>query len=56
MSKHAETFVHAVVSGNKEEAKQAFQHGLAEKAIAALEVRKLTLVDQVFNKSVVGPK
>lgn len=50
MSNHAETFVHAVVAGNKEQAEQAFQRGLAEKAIVALEVRKLALVDQVFNE------
>ena len=52
MSKHAETFVHAVVAGNKEVAEAAFQRGLAEKAMAALEVRKLSLIDQVFNHQV----
>jgi hypothetical protein len=51
MNKHAETFVHAVIAGNTEQAEQAFQRGLAEKAIAALEVRKLALVDQVFNNT-----
>jgi len=56
MSKHAETFVHAVVAGNKEQAEQAFQRDLAEKAVAALEVRKLTLVDQVFNKPQIESK
>jgi hypothetical protein len=56
MNKHAETFVHAVVAGDKEAAQQAFQSGLVEKAIAALEVRKLTLVDQVFNKPTVQSK
>jgi hypothetical protein len=56
MSKHAETFVHAVVAGNKEQAEQAFQRGLAEKAVAALEVRKLSLVDQVFNNPTVESK
>jgi hypothetical protein len=56
MSKHVETFVHAVVAGNKEMAQRSFQRGLAEKAIAALEVRKLTLVDQVFNKPMVQSK
>ena len=56
MSNHAEPFVHAVVAGNKEQAEQAFQRGLAEKAVAALEVRKLSLVDQVFNKPTVKSK
>ena len=51
MSNHAETFVHAIVAGNKEQAEQAFLRGLSEKAIAALEVRKLALIDHVFNHS-----
>jgi len=53
MSLHAETFVHAVVAGDQETANEAFRKGLSEKAIAALEVRKLVLVDQVFNKPAV---
>jgi hypothetical protein len=51
MKAHAETFVHAVIAGDKEQAEQAFRGGLSEKARAALEVRKLALVDQVFNSS-----
>lgn len=51
MNKHAETFVHAVIADQNEQATEAFHKGLAEKAVAALEVRKLALVDQVFNKT-----
>lgn len=51
MNKHAEMLVNAVVASDKEASAKAFKAGLSEKAHAALAIRKLSLVDQVFNKA-----
>lgn len=52
MNTHAQTIVHGIVAGASDKVEVALNRGLAEKTIAALEIRKLVLVDEVFNKTV----
>ena len=52
MNIHAQTIVHGIVAGANDKAEMALNRGLAEKTTAALEIRKLVLVDEVFNKKV----
>ena len=48
----AHSFVQALVAGDKNKAELAFRAGLSEKAGVALEVRKVTLANEVFNLQV----
>jgi len=46
-----ETFVNAILSGNKEQADRAFKAAISQKTEAALNVARVAVTAEIYNQS-----